>query len=169
MRTAIKHTDVYKYSELSDEAKDKAIERLYDLNVDYEWWDGVYWDAENIGLKITEFDLDRNRYAKGNFVLSANEVAANIIRDHGPDCETYKTASAFLDAINDLDMPDDDSDDFPAWEDKMVELENEFLESILEDYSIILQHESEYLQSRKAIEETIEANEYEFTVDGKLY
>ena len=53
-------------------------------------------------------------------------------------------------------------------EDKMIDLENEFLQSLLEDYSIMLQNESEYLQSAEAIRETIEANEYEFTEDGKL-
>jgi L-rhamnose mutarotase len=169
MRTAVKTTDVYKYSELSDEAKEHALNKLSDVNVDYEWWDGVYMDAENVGIKITEFDLDRNRYAKGHFILSAHEVAANIIRDHGETCETYKTAEAFLNEVNAQSMPDDDSDDFPAWKEKMLELEDEFQKSILEDYSIMLQKESEYLQSRESIEKTIDANDYEFTVDGNLY
>ena len=38
---------------LSDKAKQKAIEKFYDINVDYDWWDSVYEDAKNIGLKIT--------------------------------------------------------------------------------------------------------------------
>jgi len=60
MRTI--ETTVYKFDELSDEAKQQSIENLYDLNVDYEWWDCTYEDAENIGLKISEFDLDRASY-----------------------------------------------------------------------------------------------------------
>ena len=55
---------VYEFNELSEEAKEKAIEKLWNINVDYEWWDCVYDDAENIGLKIKEFDLDRGSYVK---------------------------------------------------------------------------------------------------------
>jgi hypothetical protein len=166
MRT--KSYQVFKFDELSEEAKEKAIQNLSDINVDYEWWDSVYDDAENIGLKITSFDLDRNRHAKGNFTLSASEVAANIIRDHGEDCETYKTAQSFLDGQNADSMPDEESDDFSAWENRMIDLEDEFLKSLLEDYSIMLQKEYEYRTGEEAIIETIQANEYEFTEDGKL-
>ena len=35
-------------------------------------------------------------HAKGEFILSADEVAANIIRDHGPDCDTYRTAQDYF-------------------------------------------------------------------------
>ena len=164
----IKETKVYKFDELSEKAKEKALNELYDINIGYEWWDGVYDDAENIGLKLTSFDLDRNRHAKGEFTLSAAEVAANIIRDHGESSETYKTAQSFLDAINSLEMPDDDTDEFTEWENKMLELEDEFLKSLLEDYSMMLQKEYEYLSSEEAIIETINVNEYEFTEDGKL-
>ena len=54
-------------------------------------------------------------------------------------------------------------------EGEIEESEQEFLSDLLEDYSIILQRESEYLQSRESIIETIEANEYDFTEDGKIY
>ncbi len=94
MRTV--RTKVYKFDELSKEAQQKAIERLSDINVDYDWWQSTYEDAANIGLKITGFDLDQNRHAKGEFTLSANEVAANIFRDHGDSCTTYKTATVFM-------------------------------------------------------------------------
>ena len=48
-------------------------------------------------------------------------------------------------------------------------LDDEFRVSILEDYRIMLQKQYEYLCSEEAIIETIEANDYEFTEDGKLY
>jgi hypothetical protein len=165
-------TKVYKFDELSDEAKEKAIEKLSDINVDYEWWNGVYMDAENIGLKIDEFDIDRGSYAHGNFTLSANEVAQNILNDHGENCETYKTAENFMkewqpifDSYMDSLSPDYESQES---EDKLNDLESEFLKSLLEDYRIMLSHEYDYLTSAEAIRETIEANEYEFTEDGKL-
>lgn len=166
MRT--KTVNIYKFNELSEEAKEKALDTVREWQVDYEWWDGVYEDAENVGIKITSFDLDRNRHAKGDFLLSADEVAANIIRDQGDMCETYKTAQSFLDKQNELEMPEDDTDEFSEWEDKRIELEDEFKQSILEDYSIMLQNEYEYRVSDEAVAEFIEANDYEFTEDGKV-
>jgi len=51
----------------------------------------------------------------------------------------------------------------------LQEMEDDFLNSLIEDYSIILQNESEYLQSDEAIKETILANDYEFTKDGNQF
>jgi len=38
-------TPVFKFDQLSDEAKKRAIEKNYDWNTDHEWWDAVYDDA----------------------------------------------------------------------------------------------------------------------------
>lgn len=164
--------NIYQFSELSDEAKEKAISNLSDINVDFDWWTNTYEDAARIGLKITSFDLDRNRNAKGQFTLSANEVAQNIFNEHGEECETYKTAKSFMEEWQPIfnDYMNENSENYESREseDKLQDLEDDFKNSILEDYSILLQHECEYLQSEKAIIETIEANEYDFTEDGKL-
>jgi len=53
-------------------------------------------------------------------------------------------------------------------ENELQDIEDEFLKSLLEDYSIMLQKECYYKQSKEAIIETIEANEYEFYANGKL-
>jgi hypothetical protein len=45
----------------------------------------------------------------------------------------------------------------------------EFLCDLLEDYRIILSKEYNYQTSEETIKETIEANDYEFTAEGKLY
>lgn len=164
---------LYKFDELSKEAQQKAIERLFDINVDHDWWDMTYEDAKNIGLKITGFDLDRNRHAKGEFLLSANEVAANIIKDHGEQCSTYKTAQNFMEVWQPVfdEYMNEDSGNYESQESesKLLDIETDFLNSLLEDYSIILQNECEYLQSDESIIETIKANDYDFTEDGKLY
>lgn len=165
--------NTYSFDELSEDAKQKAIERLLDINVSYNWWQSTYEDAENIGLKITGFDLDRNRHASGEFTLSANEVACNILNQHGETCKTYKTAEKFMEDWQPIftDYMNKDSENYESndSEDQLIDLESEFLNSLLEDYSIILQNESEYLMSEEAIIETIQANEYCFTENGKLY
>ena len=170
MRTEIITRNLYKFKELSDDAKDKAIEKLWDINVDYDWWQWTYDDAEEIGLKLTRFDLDRS-YCKGEFINTAENVAQKIIENHGDTCETYKDAQNYLKELEaaiaknleenaDCDYPEDYLD--------IEEINDDFLNALLEDYRIILQKEYDYLTSREAIIETIEANEYEFDEDGNL-
>jgi len=162
---------VFKYDELTNEQKEKTLQNLYDINIDHDWWDFTYEDANNIGLKITGFDLDRYRHCEGKFVTTARECAENILKEHGEKCETYKTAEAYLKERADIEQHStiDEWGEFDLkTEDKLEVLRNEFLRSLLEDYSIMLQHECEYLTSRESIEETIRANNYDFTSDGKI-
>jgi len=156
---------LFKFSELSEDAQKKAIEKLSDINVDYDWWEVIYEDAENIGLKITEFDLYRMSI-DGNFNLSAAEVAQNILNEHGEMCETYKTAENFLNEFNPVFAEYMETEE---GEDKLIDLESDFLNSLLEDYRIMLQKDFDYLTSEEAIIETIEANDYDFTANGELY
>ena len=171
MRTI--RTKVYQFSELSESAKQKAIESNYDINLFSDWWDSVYDDAKNIGLKITGFNIDRGSYCNGDFTISANEVAQNILNNHGEQCETYKTAASFMEEwqpifINYMDESHADYESQES-ETKLQDIENDFLTNILEDYRIILSKEYDYLTSETAIIETIEANEYEFKVDGTRF
>ena len=170
MRTI--ETKVFTFDELSEDAKQKAIERLRDINVSHNWWEITYDDAKTIGLKITGFNLDRNRHATGELILSACEVAQNIFNEHGETCETFKTATNFMEVWQPIfdEYMNEESEKFESaeLEDELTELEGEFCQSLLEDYSIMLQNECEFLQEDEAIIETIEANDYEFTEDGKL-
>jgi hypothetical protein len=171
MRKRVREDIVYKFEELSEGAQQEAIERLSDINIDYEWWEYVYEDAERIGLKITSFDIDRGSYCKGKLTESAEGVAKNILSEHGKDCESYETAAGYLKELEELREKTrlNDSEYEEGYDDLDTEdIDAEFLRSLLEDYRIILTHEYEYLTSREAIKETIDANEYEFTEEGKL-
>jgi hypothetical protein len=175
MRTETTTRTLYTFDELGDEAKEKALEEYRDINCGFDWWDFIYDDAETVGLKIDGFDLDRRRHATGKFIESAFDCASKIIKEHGEMCETYKTAKAFLsdwsklvtkysDGINTDEVAEDNDYEFDQEADEM---ESEFLKSILEDFSIMLQNESEYIVSDEAVREAIEANEYEFTEEGR--
>jgi len=177
MREDTVTTKVYNFDELSDKAKETAIENFSDCNVNYDWWESTYEDAKTIGLRITSFDLDRSRHAKGEWVDSGEETARLILENHGKSCETHGNAICYLaerstliakwsDGIKLDEVHEDNEYDFDQ---ECDELDTEFLKTICEDYSIMLQKESEYLQSEEAIIETIEANEWEFTVGGILY
>jgi hypothetical protein len=172
----IHETKVYQFDELSDEAKETAIEQCAYWNVDgLDWWEWVYDDAREIGLEIEEFDITRRSSCSGKWHLSAVESAKAIITNHGESCDTHKDAKAFLDeyyklrnafeqsADYDPDYQEfDDTDDYEVMED-------EFYHTIQEDYRIMLEQEYEYLTSEEAIIETIEANAIEFTENGKRF
>jgi hypothetical protein len=172
MREDTKVTKVYEFKELSEEVREKAIDKLWDINVEYsEWWDGVYDDAENIGLKIESFDLDYHSIS-GKFMASADDTYKSIMIYHGKDCETYITAQIYREELAkevELNFIRNREEDCPEDFLDTEEVDKEFLHMLLQDYLIILKKEYEYRTSEEAIKETIEANEYEFTEDGELY
>jgi hypothetical protein len=157
---------IYQFNELTPDAQDKAIEELADINLMDEYYAEFTLDeAKCLGLAITEYDLYR-RTVKGNFTESAEDVANKIVAEHGESCDTYKTAKSYLVELSTLkgihavaDTEDEDID--------TEDIDNEFLHSLLEDYLSMLRKEYEYMGSREAIVETIEANEYGFFEDGK--
>lgn len=161
----------YSFSELSPEAQEKVIEKLCDINVNFDWWEYIYEDAERIGLKITSFD---DYEATGYFLASAEETAHKIEKEHGQTTETYNAAAEYLknrdETIEQAER--DENGDFVAeyeLDEELDKLDTEFLHFLLEDYRTILNQEYEYLTSRGGIIESIEAYEYEFTEDGKIW
>lgn len=152
---------LYEFDELSDQAKQRAIADNCGINVDYWcWWHSIYDDAETIGLKITGFGLDRNRDCTGYAIDDVLTMAHKIKTEHGFDTSTYELANEFTKeyAVLDEDIDTGELRDF----------ENEFLKSILEEYSILLQREYEWLTSEDAIVDTLRVNEYEFLEDGSF-
>jgi hypothetical protein len=157
--------NLYKFSELSESAKQKAIAELSDINVSNDWWEYNYEDAKQIGLKITGFDLDRGNYAKGKIIGTAEETALLIKENHGPETDTFKLAEGFLLDLEKLELKPESKD-----RELMIEdLEEYFLKELLGDYLYILKKEYEYRTSKEAIIETIESNDYDFTENGDLY
>jgi hypothetical protein len=168
---------LFKFEELSKEAQQIAINKNLEINLNYEWWDSIYEDAKNIGLKINGFDLDRNKNCTGNLSQAFEDICIDIIKNHGEECETYKTAKKYLSKFNNLvTQYSDGIETEKVKEDKEWDFDNDcknleidFLNDILEDYSNILQKEYEYLYSDESIKETLIANEYYFTEEGKIY
>ena len=161
--------NLYKFEELSKEAKQIALEKFSDINVNYDWWEFTYDDAENVGLKLKNFDLDRNKHATGEFITNAKDCADKILKEHGESCDTHATATNFLNTLKEIEVKYEGKEETSEEETEIEDLEYGFLKDILEDYATILQNECEYLQTEKSIIETIEANDYDFTIDGKLY
>lgn len=154
---------LYQYGELSDKAKEKAREWFREGYDGYQSWEYIKEDATNIGLEIES--LDQHRANRGGFVTSAPECIEDILANHGKDCETYKTAKKYEETFQVLEGMRDKDD--PKFEDEFEKAEHEFLHDLLEDYRIMLDREIECQNSDEVVAENIEANEYEFTENGK--
>jgi len=170
-RERVKKEIVFKYSELSEKAKERALDQCCGFNVSHRWWEFVFEDAERIGLKITEFDIDRENFIRGNLTRSAFDCAELIEKEHGVETDTAKLARNFLydvrqgaKAHKENVQDDFDFSETQAYEDLCTEFER----ALKEEYLHMLRREFEYLTSHEAIEETIKANDYEFFEDGKI-
>lgn len=157
----------YQFDELSDDAKENAIEGLNNINVTHDWWDGVYEDAKIAGFKITSFDLGRGGSIEIEKIDNELEIASNIIRNHGGACETYQIAVDFLAEHAPIFSIYLENEDEELGE-HLIELEYEFICMIKREYFKMLENDYEYYTSKEAVKETIIVNEYEFTENGEL-
>lgn len=168
-----KTIELYQLEEAPKELKAKILQKYWDINVDYDWWKWTYEDAREILLKIDGFDIDRGNYCDAEFTSSAEETAYAILKAHGENCDTYKEAEAYLEnRENILESADRDelgefSDEYEL-DQKLDELDSEFLKQLEECYLSILRNEYEYLTSEEAIKETLISNEYYFNSDGEI-
>ena len=175
---------LYTFDELSEKAQEKAIERLSDINVDHDWWDCTYEDAATIGLSIEGFDVYHNGI-DGKLTESLLDCCKLIRKHHGEGCETFKTAAVYLDNYIQafkawLPLQDHGDDEYcTGWKnvdwledfegrEEADEVTREFTKELLEDYLSMLRREYDYQTGMEQIVETIRANEYTFTEDGRL-
>ena len=160
--------ELFKYDELSEEAKEKAVKWYLNGSVDSEWWDFIYDDAENVGVKISEFDLDRFNIKLE--IDDCEKTARKILEEHGKACETYKIAEHYIrevvPTIEAYKNTDQSDDEYYILEDDVQSFNDEFLNDLGEEYLSMLRKEYEHLTSIEYAIDHIEANEYEFKEDG---
>ena len=169
-------TNVYSFNELSEQAQRNAIEKLYDINVNFDWWEYVYSEAKELGMEINGFSLDRNYHCNIKFKDNVFDICHKIKSEHGESCDTYKTAINWLKEYDLLfaEYEDEnkkgyvDTEKECDFDNELSDLEDDFKNSISSNYLSMLKSEYEYLTSEKVIKETIIANEYEFTENGTL-
>lgn len=151
MRTV--EVQIFEFDELSEHAQNHALERYRYINLDHEWWDYIYDDAENIGLRISGFDLGRCPTVDGELIGTVGECCRRIIKCHGKTCDTYKLAVQYYRAKHERHPLSD----------------AEFTEELCELYRVMLEKEFEYLTEDRVVADVFRCNEYEFTVDGEIH
>lgn len=141
---------VYTIDEIKDvnsSGYQTALYQMAEFNTNHDWWEYVYDDAKEIGLKITGFDCGLAQSIYLEQLVSAEETADLILKNHGDMFDTYKAAQGY----------------------KMGNLSgHEFIIELKNCYLRMLEKEYEYLHSEESCEETARANEYEFYESGEL-
>ena len=183
MRTI--ETKVYQFKELDEQIKEKAIDNYRYIGVeDNFWWEYIKEDLISVGIELRSFDIGRGSFAEIH-LEDFYDTCEKIIDSHGKNCETYKIAKRYIkeynsiqeriDCLNDIDgyrYTDCEDDDY---EDKLMkcdedldDLDEEYQKEFSEEVLSMLRKEYEHMTSDEYIIEMFEANEYEFTDQGKL-
>ena len=174
-------TKAYQFQELDEQTKKKAIDNYRYVEVEHgSWWDFVKEDLISVGIELRSFDIYRGSFAEIH-LEDFYETCELILKSHGENCETYKIAERYIKEydcikakIDDLESQDtDDSDEehldklFHLEED-LEDLDEEYQKEFSEEVLSMLRREYEYMTSDEYTIEIFEANEYEFTEEGKL-
>ena len=168
----------YKLNELDEQTKQKVIEDNIYINVEFDWWDCTYDTLRECGIKVNSFDIGRRRECEIEFLEDGYEIATNIVDTFGEAMDIVKDAKNFIkdrDILvkkygegNDIDGYSVKEELYDEFDEEESILEDEFKRELSVEILYWLRDEYEHLTSEEAIIETIEANEYEFTEEGKL-
>ncbi len=189
MRT--KQIKIYKFDELSKEAKDKAIEnqRSNDGYLDYEWFNYLHEDfiaeLNTIGVDCEGFwwDLDKSKEFKASGIIVTNEqkllksagltkwLIINGLRGektliHSIGLDEYGEAEVEIDFENEDNLSIKEEVEREGEVKELNEKITEFIKEKFEKFWRKLQKDYDYLMSDEGIKEDLEANDYEFNEDG---
>lgn len=180
---------VYKFSELGENAQNRAIENLSSVNTDYDWWDFdglldlTQKEMNDRRIKLEEypnslfsydtiyFDIYKQEYL--HFVklrVNNDEIFRKWLKipkvlweKLGYDfIDTNRTTTIFFVASDPLRY-------FTEKQGEILDRAKDIFDNKVQEALVLLRNEYEYRTSREAIIETIEANGYEFYEDGTLY
>lgn len=199
MKTVTTNTDVYKFAELSEDAQQTAIEKLWYINVDNDLsTEFILDDAKEIG-KLMGIDITNIYYSgfssqgdgacfEGSYQYRKGSV--KLVKDYAPKDTVLHNLVTRLQAVQktnfygllayvkhsgnyyhqyctniSVEHNYNNISISSETEDEVIEILRDFMAWIYDR----LEKEYNYLTTKEAIIETIEANDYDFTEDGKIY
>lgn len=176
---------VYKASELNEKARRKVVEKYWDINVDFAWYEFAIDDfkdklRDEFGLSCVEIQFSgfcsqgdgasfTGQFSKeyieliikeNNLNIDAETVEVSIRRIYGSRYVHEKSCYIDVEYLGGGDCTD------------IGKLENILEKKRLEYCKIIyknLEEEHEYLTGEYIIVETLDTNDFEFLADGTTY
>ena len=174
---------VYSFAELSDDAKERALNEFRYIDVDGDWYENVYYTiraaGKLIGLDIDRIYFDTDLYCIFNADYEYARGAVKAIQAEFPRATDLHDVARKLQDLQkrhfySLSCAITKGRSMNRYECFRFgeDYECEDLGDIIDDFAhwarVLLRDEYKYLTSDEAVKETIEANEYEFTEAGKL-
>ena len=157
---------VYKFKELDKQTKEKVIDNYRYINVeDFQWYDWIKDDFNRLGLEIQEFDLGRRNYVK-IYIDNLEETSKSILHEFGDSVLIKQTAKNYIDEYEKIQANFKEDEDI---EREVEILDDQYEKEYSEDILSYLRSNYEWETSDEAVIGFIEANDYDFTTDGKIY
>jgi len=158
---------LYKFEELEEEQQEKIIEKYYDINLDYDWWDFLYYefkeDLEKIGISCETFYFDLGRGSHIYMDKAYVDDERKFLKHCGYDLRTKK-ARIIIEETG-LQIKANRHSNYVLFDYEYDEEFTEILNDKLMEFWKVLDKEYYYLMSDEAIKDTLIANEYEFRKD----
>lgn len=183
-----KTISVYKFEDLTDTAKERALDKHREINVSDDYW----LDDEFISEKIKEdLKLDINykevffeMFSRSNCIYIKSDVVTSALCKKYPEIYSFDLPEKFGGFcsylggglcsglhysdfnIDYLELEEDTDKVKAVMIKKAVEGDLKRLQQILEEYYKGLYEQHNYLISDEAVADTLIANEYEFEENG---
>lgn len=173
----------YAFAELSETAQERALNAFRDVNVEYNWWEDSFGTiraaGELLGLDIGDIHFDTDSYCTFDASYEYVRGAAKAVKTEFPQDTKLHGIAKDLQALQkrhfyslSCAVTEGRSMNYYRCFRFGEDYECAELGDMIDDFAhwawILLRGEYKYLTSAEAIQEAIEANEYEFTEDGKL-
>ena len=156
---------VYKFDELDKQTKEKVIENYRFINVeDTFWYDWIKEDFNRLGLEIKEFDLGRRNYVK-IYIENFEDTSNYIIEEFGDSVLIKQTAKNYLKELKEIVSNFKEDEDIDR---EFETLDENYQHEFEADILSYLRANYEHDISDEAVIDTIEANDYDFTTEGKI-
>lgn len=183
MRIETTERELYKFDELTDDAKEKVYDYFFSANledwsilVDEYFQDWAKEEGEKIGISFDKvyYDIGRANY------LCLDKPCFDDLKLFIDQTEMdTKTKTILFErcdltieqgrSLNTLELNTYVSEAIEGRiEDRVEHYLKPKFEAFVDSLMSYLKEEETYITSREYIKEQVEANEYEFTIDGKL-
>jgi hypothetical protein len=183
---------IYKFNELSKEVQEKVLDKMREINTDYDWYDGYYegfkeellkigiscddfcFDLYNRDFSMTKPHIDNLR----KFLLSALTDSQKLLIEVDEDekAEFEKEVNRLEEEYDFVIKESNSSRSSYNYVEGLDDIGNilgidydEYLKDTLRGFLKSLQESYDYLLSDEAVRDTIEANEYDFFESGERW
>jgi len=188
MRIKVTEEKVYKYNELSEEQKEKVLNNLCDIGVDYDWWECDCMTGftskemkecrlpDLLTYKDMYFSIDRAWYIQfTDCSFADSEVARKYLKVPKKlwnntyfSFENRHYSGSSNGTTKLIYEPQDNYAKFTPKQLEILERAADRFNDKMEECLKNLRDDYEYRTSRKGIEKMIEMNDYEFTEEGRI-